>query len=69
MQHAKLWDFFSIENIYLYAIMKKWKLMGENYRIYFHGEKFRWYSIEEMKCDKDIKLKNKETIEFIEKNF
>lgn len=40
MQHAKLWDFFSIENIYLYAIMKKWKLMRENYRIYFHGEKF-----------------------------
>lgn len=34
-----------------------------------NGEKFRWYSIEEMKCDKDMMLKNKETIEFIEKNF
>lgn len=33
------------------------------------GEKFRWYSIEEMKRDRDMILKNKETIDFIERNF
>ena len=34
-----------------------------------NGERFHWYSIEEMKRNKDMLLKNKETIEFIEKNF
>lgn len=34
-----------------------------------NGEKYRWYSIEEMKQDRDMMLKNKETIDFVEKNF
>lgn len=34
-----------------------------------NGEKYRWYSIEDMKADHDMMLKNKETIDFIEKNF
>lgn len=34
-----------------------------------NGEKYRWYTIEEMKQDKDMMLKNKETIDFVEKNF
>lgn len=34
-----------------------------------NGQKYRWYSIEDMKADRDMLLKNKETIEFIEKNF
>ena len=34
-----------------------------------NGEKYRWFTIEEMKSDRDMLLKNKETIDFIQKNF
>ena len=32
-------------------------------------EKYKWFTIEDMKCDKNIKEKNIETIEYIELNF
>lgn len=34
-----------------------------------NGEKFKWFSINEMKENKNIMLKNKETVKFVEENF
>lgn len=37
--------------------------------IKINGEKYKWFSIDEMKRNKEIELKNSETVDFIEKTF
>ena len=37
--------------------------------IIINGNKFKWFSIEEMKADENILSKNSETIEYVESNF
>ena len=35
----------------------------------FNGSKFKWFSFDEMKCDKKIMERNAETVKFVEENF
>lgn len=37
--------------------------------IKINGEKYKWFSIDEMKRNRNIELKNSETVDFVEKNF
>lgn len=34
-----------------------------------NGEKYKWFSIDEMKRNKEIELKNSETVDFVERTF